>query len=298
MRRAAQLRLRRAVLSALFIGGAFPIAGPLSAACAAPGSAALVVDTGEATSAYCVALPSSSVSGIELIQLAGEQHGLQYSLGYGGGAVCQLEGVGPDGQDCFAEHPDFWGYWRGDGSGGWAWSGTGAGSTTVEAGDVEGWSWGSGQDASTHQQPPATTYGSVCGAPPAPTESGDDGEGDKPASSGGGDGEGNDSQSNAYDEPSDAAVSSPAAGGQGAKRTKAGKRKEERGRPQQERLASPEPSSSPDRADEADAASHEATSPTAQETDGAPVAGLAGLGLTALLGGAGLFVRGRRKRGA
>ena len=30
--------------------------------------------------------------------------------------------------DCFADYPDFWGYWHGDGDGGWTWAGSGAGS--------------------------------------------------------------------------------------------------------------------------------------------------------------------------
>jgi hypothetical protein len=113
-----------------------------------------------------VALPDPSVSGIELIELAGQQHGLDYGFGYGGNAVCRLDGVGSEGGDCFSEHPDFWGYWRGDGSGGWTWSSSGAGSTTVEDGDVEGWSWGSGQDGDTHPRPPATSFSSVCASSP------------------------------------------------------------------------------------------------------------------------------------
>ena len=137
---------------------------PLSA-CASTGMrAALVVDPGEEGDPYrfCVQLPDESVSGIELIQLAGEQHGLTYELGNGGQSVCMLAGVGSSsGNECFGEYPDFWGYWRGD-DGSWEWSGTGAGSTVVEAGDVEGWSWGRGQDGSTHPAPPPTRFDSVC----------------------------------------------------------------------------------------------------------------------------------------
>lgn len=158
------MRLRAAVAGTALCLSALPAAvGPVSIACAAEAdSAALVVDTGDSVYRYCVTMPDDSVTGIELIQLAGEQHGLQYSLGYGGQAVCQLQGVGPDGDDCFAEDPYFWGYWHGDGSGGWNWSSTGAGSYRVEPGDVEGWSWGTGQSGDAHPKPPATTYASVC----------------------------------------------------------------------------------------------------------------------------------------
>src|SRR5919199_2521976 len=133
---------RRLLLAVTLVAaGVVPIGGPAQQACAGEGPrAALVVSTGaEDALRMCVALPDPSVTGIELIELAGEQHGLAYSLGFGGEAVCMLAGVGPTGGDCFAEKPDFWGYWRGTGSGGWTWSSIGAGSTTVTDGDVEGW---------------------------------------------------------------------------------------------------------------------------------------------------------------
>ena len=160
------MKIRLSFVSAALLLGALPVALYTPAACAAETPhAALVVDTGESEIMYCVELPDESVSGIELIELAGEQHGLQYTFGYGGEAVCVLAGVGPEGDDCFADYPDFWGYWRGGGSGDWSWASTGAGTTTVEAGDVEGWSWGSGADGETHPEPPALTFEDVCGAP-------------------------------------------------------------------------------------------------------------------------------------
>ena len=143
-----------------------PLGGVAPTACAAEGpNAALVVDT-EAPGGqfrYCVSLPDGSVTGIELIQLASEQHGLQYRLGYGGNVVCQLAGVGYSSDECLKDGPEFWGYWRGDGAGGWEWSSSGAQATIVRDGDVEGWSWGTGNDGSTHPAPPATTFASVCG---------------------------------------------------------------------------------------------------------------------------------------
>ncbi|MDQ3914055.1 MAG: hypothetical protein M3323_01805 [Actinomycetota bacterium] len=158
------MRAIRSVVALAFVtGAAGAVAGPISPACAGEGPrAALVVDTGAAVTTYCVALPDGSVTGIELVQLAGEQHGLDYSLGFGGEAVCRLEGVGPDGDDCFGEYPEFWGYWHGDGSGGWTWAGTGAGSATIEDGDVDGWSWGAGDNGSNHQAPPPTEFSGVC----------------------------------------------------------------------------------------------------------------------------------------
>ena len=158
-----------AVAVALVLGGLLPVTAAPHVACAAEGPrAVLVVDTGPDTYRYCVALPDESVTGTELIELASDQHGLAYKFGFGGEAVCMLAGVGPTGGDCFEQYPDFWAYWRSDGSGGWTSSSTGAGSTVVGSGDVEGWSWGSGDDPESHPAPPVTAFESVCKPAPAP----------------------------------------------------------------------------------------------------------------------------------
>ena len=160
------MKFRRALVGIAVAAAWLPVGVPPDVACAAGAPrAVLVVDTGADELRFCVALGSHSVSGIELIKLAGEQHRLDYALGHGGGAVCRLAGVGVDGGDCFEKYPDFWGYWRGDGAGGWTWSSAGAMSTTVEDGDVEGWSWGRGDSGSTHPQPPATNFDDVCAQP-------------------------------------------------------------------------------------------------------------------------------------
>jgi hypothetical protein len=163
-----RLRLRSSLLGVALLAGALAPVATAGVACAAS-SAALVVSTGGNNYTYCVELGGSSVNGIQLIQRAGSQHGLQYKLGYGGNAVCMLANVGASGNDCFGEHPYFWGYWRGDGSGGWTWSGTGASNVTVRAGDVNGWSWGTGDSGSSHPAPPSTTYDSVCATAPDPS---------------------------------------------------------------------------------------------------------------------------------
>lgn len=178
------MRARGLVAAAFLVSATTAAVAVGPAACASEGNrAVLVVDTEQSggQDRFCVTLPDERVSGIELIELAGQQHGLDYRLGFGGEAVCMLAGVGTEGDDCFAEYPDFWGYWRGDGSGGWSWSSTGAGSTTVEDGDVEGWSWGSGNDGSSHAQPPVTRAGDVCPAAGEPRQepNQDGGSGDK-----------------------------------------------------------------------------------------------------------------------
>ena len=182
--------LRAVGLALILLLPAFAPAAVGSAAACAAGSphAALVVDTGARTTTYCVELDAGIVSGIRLIQLASEQHGLRYQLGFGGQAVCQLEGVGPTGGDCFADFPDFWGYWHG-GPAGWTWASSGAGGASVGDGDVEGWSWGSGDSGANHQAPPATSIDDVCdeddepAAPPG--GGGDDGGGNGGGAAGG-----------------------------------------------------------------------------------------------------------------
>ena len=167
--------LRRPVAAALLVGAALtPVTLPAvtgaGRACAATTGphAALVIETGARDLRLCVALDASTVSGTHLIELAGAQHHLAYGFGSGGQAVCRLAGVGPQGDDCFADYPDFWGYWRGDGHGGWTWSSVGAASATVADGDLDGWVWGTGDAGSTHQEPPSLTVTDVC-VPPSPS---------------------------------------------------------------------------------------------------------------------------------
>jgi hypothetical protein len=161
------LLLAPATLPAVAGGG---VGGPCAAAAGRP-HAALVVDTGNDATTYCVALDAATVSGLHLIQLAGAQFGLHYRLGFGGQAVCMLRDVGATGGDCFGAYPDYWGYWHGDGAGGWAWAGSGAGSATVGDGDMDGWVWGSGDSGTSHAVPPALTLTDVCTASPSPSPS-------------------------------------------------------------------------------------------------------------------------------
>ena len=264
-----------ALVPALFGAGA-------SCAAAASGRphAALVVDTGARTTTYCVALDSASVSGIRLIQLASAQYGLSYHLGFGSQAVCQLDGVGPSGGDCFSAYPDFWGYWHGAPGGGWSWAGSGAASASVGDGSVEGWSFGTGDSGTTHPAPPSLGFSEVCDvstpspspapAPsPRPSPAGGGNAGGGPTGSGVGAGEG-----------------SPSPGGGGLAGAHASPR------PSSE--VTPTPSSS-------DSSSREiiravATSGTAPSSGGPPVGALVVAGAIVALGAAGTLTLRRRQR--
>ena len=164
------------LLAPLALAGAL-VAGPGAPPACAAGvpHAALVVATGDRVLRSCVTLDAPSVTAIHVIELAHAQHGLEYRFGFGGQAVCALAGVGSASGDCFGSYPEYWGFWVGAGDGAWVWSGSGAGSALIHDGDVEGWSWGSGDTGTTHPPPPPTTETSVCGPsapPPSPTGSG------------------------------------------------------------------------------------------------------------------------------
>lgn len=152
------------VLVAALIPVTMPAVTGTAPACAAATGphAALVIDTGTGAHSFCIALDAASVSGIHLIELAGAQDHLAYGFGSGGQAVCRLAGVGPQGDDCFADYPDYWGYWHGDGQGGWTWSSSGAASTRVGDGALDAWVWGSGDSGATHPKPPALGMDDVC----------------------------------------------------------------------------------------------------------------------------------------
>jgi hypothetical protein len=268
-------------------------AGGCAAEAAGTAHAALVVGTGSRTLTYCVALDGSTVSGIHLVQLAGDQFGLQYRLGFGGEAVCQLDGVGSRGGDCFADYPDFWGYWHGDGAGGWSWAGSGAGSSSVDNGDVEGWTWGSGDTGVTHPAPPALGFDDVCTESPGPTSSptpgGGSGGGDEDPH-GQGDGGGGGADGGAGGGRSSAATSSPgedpgsSKGGDGSRDAKG----HDGGAPVTPAASVPAASQSP----VTELASGVANEPSGGIPPGAFVA----LALVATLGGAGWITLRRRAR--
>lgn len=174
------MRPRTAVVALAFAAGlAGPVVGTASPACAAENPhAALVVAHDGVVLRLCVALDAERVSGLHLIELAGAQHGLDHAFGYGGQAVCRLDGVGTASETCLEDDaPDYWAYFRGDGSGGWRYSSVGAGSTLVEDGDVEGWAWGAGT-GSSHLAPPTAAFADVCEQDePEPSPDPKDGEG-------------------------------------------------------------------------------------------------------------------------
>lgn len=149
---------------AVVAGALWPTGLAATVACAAEGDhAALVVDTGQDVFRMCVTLDAPEIDGLHLIELASDQYGMAYQFGYGGKAVCQLGNVPEPNppEECFEDGREFWAHWRSDGSSGWV-SASGAGSTRVEDGDTFGWSFGDGESAGTHQEPPPADFETVC----------------------------------------------------------------------------------------------------------------------------------------
>ena len=305
------MKLRRGLAAAsLALSAGAVVAGPAPFACAGPGpDATLVIDTGSSEQMLCVALDADSVSGLRLIELAGQQHGLSYSFGYQGQAVCMLAGVGSSEEECFEGGQPFWGYWRSNGSS-WTWSGTGAGGTVVEDGDVEGWSWGTGNDGSSHQQPPMTSHEAVCGPEEQPSgggggkgsKGGDTGGGDKPASGGGGNGSDNGTgepsssgptSGASTDDPEELGETSRKEQGDGSKRQKQDDKDDRK-------KGSTEKGNAIAEQDPAVVATDIASDPTpssapaASSSDAPPAAGIAGLAVAIAFGLAGAWFVKRR----
>ena len=306
--RRVQVRVRAALACAAFVVALFTPLGPAAigqAACAAEEGprAALVVDTGGSVYRLCVRLDAARVSGLHLIELASSQYGLTYRFGEGGQAVCMLANVGATGDDCFGEHPYFWGFWVGDGSGGWTWSGSGAGSMGVSDGGIHGWSWSSGDGPSTHRPPPRTTYASVCPSAPEPDPSRPPGTPDPRGGKGNGGDEGEVRTGTAS--PGASAAGSGSAGATnrpplrsrrpgakgGDEDRRRNKVKKERKRDEVE--PSLGPSATPTPAVEAGP-----PLPEAPGGSGPPPAGVAALGASAALAGAGVIIARRRRTSA
>ena len=133
--------------------------------------AGLVIDFGDGrVQSFCIDLGAGGeMSGEELLRASQLPVVIEYS-GLGG-AVCKVGGTGtnfPD-ESCFArctlrpgEPCLYWAYSRLAG-GAWQTSQMGASSTTIHAGEVDGWAWGQGSSGSG-AQPALRTFEQICAA--------------------------------------------------------------------------------------------------------------------------------------
>ena len=131
---------------------------------------ALVAHFGDTTLTRCVAFDEPEISGYEVLARSGLSFVASFDSGIGA-AICAIENTGCPEESCLlCQAPLYWSYWRFDGTN-WGYSSLGSSLTTVQDGDVEGWSWGNGDP------PPVMAYNEICPpllptdtpAPPTPT---------------------------------------------------------------------------------------------------------------------------------
>jgi hypothetical protein len=161
------MNLRTAVARvAIAVAAVFAVVGGGATARAAvpaqtTSTAVVIVDTGSGVHQTVVHFDGTT-TGLGALQLAGAN---PETINYGGSlgqAVCKLYGVGDE--PVPSQCPGGWVYYRAvGGAGGWTQSSQGASNTTVHDGDVEGWKYGGGQ-------PPFSSFCSVVGCAPPPTD--------------------------------------------------------------------------------------------------------------------------------
>ena len=115
----------------------------------------------------CVSFSEPAITGEQLLQRSGFKS-IVDSGGALGGAICSIndQGCRYQSQDCFCRctgsQCEYWAYylWH---SGAWLYSQAGAAAVKVTDGDLQGWSWGSGNFSSA-TEPPAVAFADVCKA--------------------------------------------------------------------------------------------------------------------------------------
>lgn len=128
-----------------------------------PNRVGLVIRHGNGTTiTRCVEFNGSEISGYDLLMRSGLDIVADFGSGMGA-AICSIEGEGCPVNECLTcATPDYWSYWRLT-DGAWSYYQAGASTSTVRDGDVEGWSWGSGNP------PPVLSFEQICAPPPTDT---------------------------------------------------------------------------------------------------------------------------------
>lgn len=182
-------RLSRLALALLLALATLAGAGSAPLAADRPNGAGLVIRFGDGriVTAY-VEFQEPAITGIELLQRAG----IPVTVAPFGGlglAVCAIGGEGCPAEDCFCQAKQqparFWHYYGLTPDGRWVLHPVGASSRVVRDGDVDGWSWTTGESglpaltiddiARAHgierapAQPPAAPTPTPTSAPPPPT---------------------------------------------------------------------------------------------------------------------------------
>lgn len=124
---------------------------------------ALIVNFDDTTLTRCVAFDETELTGYDVLERSGLPFVASFDSG-DGAAVCKIEDLGCPAETCLlCEAPLYWSYWQLDGRD-WVYANRGSNNTTVQNGDVEGWSWGNGEP------PPLIPFDDICAEPtPTPT---------------------------------------------------------------------------------------------------------------------------------
>ncbi|MGB3906321.1 MAG: hypothetical protein WBB22_15535, partial [Anaerolineae bacterium] len=121
----------------------------------------------------CIEFTESEITGEDVLDRSGLSilKDIEYGLG---AAICKIESDGCDYPQvhCFCQcqgaQCEYWAYYHLDQQNNqWVYSGMGASWHTVQPGDVEGWSWGSGDAGGSDVEPPLLAFDELC-VPPTP----------------------------------------------------------------------------------------------------------------------------------
>lgn len=124
---------------------------------------ALIIDFNGTPVTRCVTFDDPEITGYDVLERSGIPFVASFDSG-DGAAVCKIDDLGCPAESCLlCDAPRYWSYWQLDGRD-WVYSTIGSSHTTVQDGDVEGWSWGNGE------QPPLISFDDICAEPtPTPT---------------------------------------------------------------------------------------------------------------------------------
>lgn len=156
----------RALLAlALALALVLPATVSVPLAAQGPNGAGLVIRHGDGrVLVYYVEFTEPEITGLELLMRSGASLTLA-NFGGLGTAVCAIDGEGCPAENCFcrsyASPAFYWHYYRLEPDGSWALQQVGPSSRRVRDGDVDGWSWTSGESGlpSTSIDEIAAQYG-------------------------------------------------------------------------------------------------------------------------------------------
>lgn len=166
----------RALLAlALALALALPATAPAQLIAQRPNGAGLVIHHGDGrVLVYYVEFTEPEITGLELLMRSGASLTLA-NFGGLGTAVCAIDGEGCPAENCFcrsyASPAFYWHYYRLEPDGSWVLQQVGPSSRRVRDGDVDGWSWTSGESGlpSTSIDEIAAQYGVDRSAGATPT---------------------------------------------------------------------------------------------------------------------------------